>query len=186
MRFNPWSGALMCWGLAYVRLTAAPERLIIDPAQSRVEVAVKATLDSFTGKLAACKAAITVDGGHIATASVRFNFSDIHTGKESRDEAMNEWQETTKHPEVVFTLAALEPAADGHFKACGVLMLHGVSREIVFPVAVITDRRVYAIDGEALLDTRDFRLPVIRKFGLLKVEPLVTVRFHLQGAVAGR
>ncbi|HSI07789.1 MAG TPA: YceI family protein [Rariglobus sp.] len=168
---------------ASARLCAVPEPLVIDPAQSRVEIVVKATVDSFTGKLEAYKAAVAVEGGHIATASFRFNCSAIRTGKEGRDEAMNDWLETTKYPEGVFTLASFEPAAEGHFKACGILMLHGVSHEIVFPVSVIMDRKVYAIDGEAPLDTRDFGLPVIRKFGLLKVDPLVKVRFHLQGAV---
>ena len=96
---------------------------------------------------------------------------------------MNEWLETTKHPEGVFTLSALEPAADGRFEARGTFVLHGVSREIVFPVSVITDRTLYAIDGVATLDTQDFGLPVIRKFGLLKVDPVVKVRFHLQGTV---
>jgi len=169
-----------------VRLAAAPEPLMMNGAQSHVEIVVKATFDSFVGKIDVYKAAITVEGGRIATAALRFNFNAIHTGKGSRDEAMNEWQETVRYPEVGFILAALEPAAEGHFTARGVLALHGVSREILFPVAVITDRKIYAIDGEARIDTRDFGLPVIRKFGLLKVDPIVTVRFHLQGATAAR
>ncbi len=164
-------------------LAATPEVLVVDAAQSRVEIVVKATVDSFTGKLGVYKAAITVEGGRIATASFRFNCNAIRTGKDGRDEAMNEWLETTKHPEGVFTLSALEPAADGRFEARGTFVLHGVSREIVFPVSVITDRTLYAIDGVATLDTQDFGLPVIRKFGLLKVDPVVKVRFHLQGTV---
>jgi polyisoprenoid-binding protein YceI len=166
---------LMAW--------AAPETLVVDAAQSRVEIVVKATVDSFTGKLGAYKAAITVDGGHVTATTLTFSFKDVHTGKDGRDEAMHEWQDTAKHPDGVFTLAALEPAADGRFEARGTFVLHGVSREIVFPVSVITDRTLYAIDGVATLDTQDFGLPVIRKFGLLKVDPLVKVRFHLQGTV---
>lgn len=183
MKCVHWSAASLVLILAAVRLAAAPESLVIDQAQSSVEIVVKATLDSFTGKLDAYNAAVTVEGGHVATASFRFKCSAIRTGKEGRDEAMNEWLETPKYPEGVFTLASLEPTTEGYFKARGTLMLHGVSHEIVFPVSVITDRKVYALDGEAPLDTRDFGLPVIRKFGLLKVDPLVRVRFHLQGAV---
>jgi polyisoprenoid-binding protein YceI len=183
MKPTAFAAASLVLLLECTRLVAAPEPLVIDLAQSRVEIVVKATVDSFTGKLEAYKAAVAVEGGHIATASFRFNGSAIRTGKEGRDEAMNDWLETSKYSEAVFTLASLEPTTEGHFKAHGTLMLHGVSRGIVFPVSVITDRAVYAIDGEAQLDTRDFGLPVIRKFGLLKVDPLVKVRFHLQGAV---
>jgi iron complex transport system substrate-binding protein len=47
--------------------------------------------------------------------------------------------------------------------------------------------RVAAALGDASLDTREFGLPVIRLFGLLKVDPVVRVRFHLQGtAPAGK
>lgn len=173
--------SLLVFALMALTASAAPEALVIDSAQSRVEIVVKATVDSFTGRLDGYKAAITVDGGHVTAATLKFNFSDVHTGKTARDEAMHEWQETAKHPDGVFTLAALEPAADGRFNARGTLVLHGVSREIVFTVSVITDGSLYAIDGVAPLDTRDFGLPVIRKFGLLKVEPQVKVRFHLQG-----
>jgi hypothetical protein len=31
------------------------------------------------------------------------------------------------------------------------------------------------------VDTRDYGLPIIRVFGLLKVDPLVHVQFHLEG-----
>lgn len=181
MKFATLPAAFLVLMLSSVRLSAAPEALVVDATRSRVEIVVKATVDSFTGQLDAYKAAITVDGGRVTAATLKFNFSDVHTGKEGRDEAMHEWQETAKHPDGVFTLAALEPAADGRFNARGTLVLHGVSREIVFTVSVITDGSLYAIDGVAPLDTRDFGLPVIRKFGLLKVEPQVKVRFHLQG-----
>jgi hypothetical protein len=34
-----------------------------------------------------------------------------------------------------------------------------------------------------VIDTREHGLPVIRLLGLLKVDPLVTVRFHLQASL---
>lgn len=175
---------LLAFALMPLAAWAVPQELVVDAAQSRVEIVVKATVDSFTGRLDAYRAEITVDGGRVTGATLSFHFKDVHTGKGGRDEAMLEWQETVKHPDGVFTLAELKPADDGRFKARGTLVLHGVSREIVFPVSVITDRMLYAIDGVALLDTQDFGLPVIRKFGLLKIDPVVKVRFHLQGAVA--
>ena len=167
-------------------MAAAPAPLVIDGEQSRLEVVVKATLDSFVGRIEDYTATVTVDGGRVVAARLDFHFADVHTGKEARDAAMNEWQQTTDHPEVVFILASLESAADavaGNRTARGSLSFHGVTREIAFPVSITTDQKLYSIDGEAPLDTRDFGLPVIRKFGVLKVDPIVKVRFHLQGSV---
>ena len=183
-RAIPVKWILMMWGCAMVFGSArGAEALAINEAQSRVEIAVAVAGDSFTGRLRHYQADVGVEDGRVVSAVLRFRFGDVHTGREGRDEDMHEWQETRKHPDGVFTLVELKP--DGaRFKARGTLVLHGVSREIVFPAAVITDRRLYAIDGVARLDTRDFGLPVIRKFWLLKVEPRVKVRFHLQGTVA--
>ena len=164
-------------------LFAAPAPLVIDPAQSRIEIIVPCTMDSFTGTLDAYAADITVEGGRVTAAKLGFNFTDVHTGKAARDEAMNAWQATPKNPTGAFVLHALEPISGSRFTAHGSLTLHGVTTELAFPVSVTTDQQRYAIDGEAPLDTRNFGLPVIRKFGLLKVDPLIKVRFHLQGTV---
>jgi len=166
-------------------LFAAPASLTIDPAQSRIEVIVPCTMDSFIGTLDTYAANITVDGVRVTGATLGFNFTDVHTGKPARDGAMNEWQGTAQNPKCAFVMSSLEPIGGSvsRFNAHGTLNLHGVTTEIAFPVSVTTDQQLYAIDGEAPLDTRNFGLPVIRKFGLLKVDPLIKVRFHLQGVV---
>lgn len=174
---------LVLLAAASVSGLAAADSLVINEAQSRVDIDVKATVDSFTGSLKHYKADVAVEDGHVVSAAVGFRFADVRTGKDGRDEAMREWENTPEYPDGVFTLTSLEPAAEGRLKAHGTLTFHGVKREIVFPVSVITDRNLYAIDGVATIDTREFGLSVIRKFGLLKVDPLVKVRFHLQGSV---
>lgn len=174
-------------GLALAATTAgaAETPLVVDAAQSRVEIVVKATVDSFTGNLAAYDAAILVDPAaeRITGARFAFKFADVKTGNEDRDAQMLEWAEAPKHPDGVFALSSLERDAAGATTAKGTLTLHGVAKEISFPVSVTHEAGRYAIDGEALLDTRDFGLPIIRKFLLLKVDPQVAVRFHLQGDV---
>lgn len=167
---------------------AADRSLAVDFGQSRIEVAVKATVDSFTGKLAQYEPAIAVDdAGQVVSARLAFHFRDVLTGKDGRDKAMHKWQETEKFPDAVFQLAALTPPAGsgGAATAVGRLTLHGVTREIRFPASVIRDGDVYSIDGDAPVDVREFGLPIIRMLGLLKVDPVVHVRFHLQGR-AGR
>lgn len=163
-------------------VAAAERPLTIDFAQSRVEIAVKATLDSFTGKLARYEPVVLVgDDGRITSARVKFRFRDVMTGKASRDEAMHKWQKTDSFPDGEFALVSLDPSADGSFTASGRLTFHGTTRELRFPVSITRDGAVYAIDGDALIDTREYGLPIIRMMGLLKVDPLVHVRFHLQG-----
>ncbi len=174
-------------GLALATLgsaSAADVALAVDKAQSRVEIVVKATVDSFTGTLADYQPVIRVnhDTGEVVSAEVGFAFAEVKTGKPDRDEQMHTWQETPKFPTGGFKLVSLTPTADGRFTATGTLTFHGVTRELAFPVTITTDRRLFAFDGEAVIDTRTYDLPVIRKFGLLKVDPIVKVRFHLQGS----
>lgn len=165
--------------------TPADRPLVIDPARSTVEVAVKATMDSFTGRLDAYDARLTVapDSGHITAAAFSFGFADLKTGKPKRDTAMLEWI-GENHRSGSFTLVRLDPLTGDRSQAHGTLTLHGVSQEVTFPVTITTDRHVYALDGEAVIDSRNFDLPVIRLMGVLKVDPLVRVRFHLQGELS--
>jgi polyisoprenoid-binding protein YceI len=167
-------------------LRAADRPLTIDAAQSRVEVAVRATVDSFTGKLSAYEPAIAVgDDGRVTSARLAFRFRDLLTGKEGRDKAMHKWQETDRFPDGLFVLTSLEPASApaASLVAIGRLTFHGVTRELRFPAAVVHEAGTYLLTGDAPIDTREFGLPIIRMMGLLKVDPLVHVKFHLQGRV---
>lgn len=157
-------------------------RLEFDPAASQIEVIVKATVDSFTGRLEKFDPEVTVgSGGKVAAAWLRFQFADVKSGKEKRDRAMHKWQETDRFPDGEFVLESLTPEPDGPWQARGNLRFHGQTRALGFPVTIVEQGGILAIDGEAVVDTREFGLPVIRMMGLLKVDPLVRVRFHLQG-----
>lgn len=167
-------------------LFAAERPLVVDKARSQIDVVVKATVDSFTGSLSDYDARLNVDDetGGVKSTEVRFNFLDVKTGKEKRDAKMHDWQDTPNHPRGAFILQRLETMDDGKRMAFGHLEFHGLRREINFPVVITRDQRLYAIDGEAVIDTRDYGLPVIRMMGFLKVDPLVKVRFHLQAELA--
>lgn len=176
----------LCLVLLPAVLVAAERPLVVDKARSQIDIVVKATVDSFTGSLTDYDARLVVDdeSGQVKTTEVRFNFSDVKTGKDARDAKMHDWQDTPHHPGGVFVLQRFEAGADGKRTAHGELEFHGLRRALSFPVTITRDQKLYAIDGEATIDTRDFDLPVIRMMGLLKVDPLVKVHFHLQGRVA--
>ncbi len=158
------------------------QALSIDPAHSRIDVAVRATVDSFVGNLTAYKASLEIDpsSGQIRQAGLKFAFADLKTGKTDRDAKMLSWEDSAKFPDAAFVLTGLKAASDGSYDATGTFTMHGVTRRISFPVSVTTDRKTYAVDGSVKLDTRDYGLPVIRVMMFLKVDPAVVVRFHLQ------
>jgi len=170
-------------------LPAAETPLIVDKPQSRIEYAVTATMDSFSGKLVAYTLDLSSDPGtpaKITRAELRFRFADLRSDNAKRDQQMRDWQSTEQFPEAIFTLTALEPAATpGRFTARGQFIFHGMTRDLVFPVSISSsDDGLHVIDGEARIDTRDFGLPIIRKFGLLKVDPVVVIKLHLQARPA--
>jgi polyisoprenoid-binding protein YceI len=172
--------------LALPSLASAGETpLLIDKQHSQIEYAVAATLDSFTGKLTTYDLDLAYDPaatGNISHATLRFRFGDLTSGNAKRDQQMRDWQTVAQFPDCIFTLTALEPSATaGRFTARGQFIFHGITRDLVFPVSISSSNDgLHVIDGEARLDTRDFGLPIIRKFALLKVDPVVVVNLHLQ------
>lgn len=171
--------------LTFGRVRATERALIFDLPQSRVEISVKATSGTFLSRLRVFEPLVTVDeGGRVVAAELHFRFADIATGKPKRDRALQVWQQSEVFPDSHFVLTRLGATAEGYLEAHGLLTLHGVTREISFPVWIAHDTGVIAIDGDAWLDVRVFGLPVPRLYWVLKVDPWVRVRFHLQGTVA--
>lgn len=177
-----------CWFFGFALVAgsalAAERSLEIDRTHSRIDVDVHATGDSFTGSLKQFEPMVVVtDDGRVTAARLAFKFRDVVTGKTKRDQAMHEWQHTAEHPDAVFVLTSLEsgPAPAGGQLALGRLTFHGITREIRFPVSLLREGERTVIDGAAPIDTREYGLPIIRMFGFLKVDPIVKVRFHLEG-----
>jgi polyisoprenoid-binding protein YceI len=157
--------------------------LLIDRLQSRVDIAVNSTIDSFVARLEDFDAAITMnpDTGRVETGFFRANIAALKTGRADRDRDMNAWLQTDQFPQTIFELTALDPGPDAEFTARGRFQLHGQQRDISFSSKITYDRGVATIDGTAALDTRDYGLPVIKKFWVLTVDPVVHVRLHLEG-----
>jgi len=126
---------------------------------------------------------VEVDGAtpQVTSAELAFRFSDVKTGEDKRDKNMHDWQETEKFPDGHFKLSELAADPEGGYVATGSFTFHGVTQPLQFPVQVMTEGEVMIIDGEVVIDTQKFGLPIIRLFFALKVNPEVTVLFHLQG-----
>jgi len=171
--------------LSGVRLAAADRSLEVNKAESRIEIRVKATFDSFTGTLADFQTLLVVDSEikRFFRAKVAFAIADVKTGRAERDRDMAVWSEQGRYPIAEFEMEKIAPESiAGLHTVRGKVTLHGMSQAVEFPISVITDRQQYVIDGQTTIDTRDFGLPLIRKFWFLKVDPIVHIRFHLQAA----
>jgi len=180
MSFSRWLPVLSLLLVLSPALTAA-NVLKIDPARSFVNVDVKATVGSFTGRLEAYDARLGFDErGKIRTATFAFRFADLKTGDAKRDAEMLEWL-GGGDPAASFQLGALAVAPDGQGHASGRLLLNGQVHLVEMPVNLTQLDGEWTITGAATLRYTNWGLKVIRRLGLLKVDPEVKVRFKLIG-----
>mgnify|MGYP000014665109 CR=1 FL=1 len=159
------------------------ETFTVDKVNSSVLIDVKATGDNFTGKLNSYQAVISGDKGSLKPSKVTFSwdFANLKTGKDDRDEKMISWLE--KKTKGSFTLESFTKRTDGRMWAKGKMTIHGETQVVEFPAKVIAKGNRMTIRGTAEIDTRKFKLPIIKMVGLFKVNPLVNVRFSLRGTV---
>jgi polyisoprenoid-binding protein YceI len=165
---------------------ADEQALVVDPAKSHVGIDVNVTLDSFTAHISKFASDIVLDSdfGDVTRAQITFNFADLKTGDSDRDTEMDVWAQADKFPDGAFTLSSFEPVADGQFRARGKLRFHGVERAVSFLVSVSLAKKIFTIDGDTTLDTRDYGLPPYRKYYFITANPIVRVQFHLVGKLA--
>src|ERR1019366_6665787 len=83
-------------------------QLEINPQQSKIEVAVNCTMDSFVGQFEKFQEKIECDPAvsFPTKADVSFDFADLKTGNTNRDAAMLEWLEYPGNPTGSFQLDA--------------------------------------------------------------------------------
>jgi polyisoprenoid-binding protein YceI len=177
--------AALLWPLA---LCAADQTLIIDKAGSSVDVAVEATIDSFTGHFTDFDGDVSIQGGMSGSVSGQFHFliANLKTGDSDRDKEMYRWQQSDRFPSADFSLLSLEPDADGSFVANGRLKFHGTERDVSFPVKIKLEKKILTVEGDAKLDTRDYGLPIYRRFIIFTVDPVVHVRFRVTGRLGSQ
>jgi polyisoprenoid-binding protein YceI len=160
----------------------APARALkIDRTRSFVDVDVSVTMSSFVAHLDQYDASFTLDDvGKVKAGSFKFKFTALKTGDDKRDAAMIKWLGGGS-PEGLFQLGVLALAPDGQGVVNGNLKFHNSTQRIEFPVVVTQANGTYAITGETNVDYTEWGLKVIRKAVVVKVDPVVRVRFKLIG-----
>ena len=176
---------LLLTAFEVIAIAAGAKPIEIDPQQSKVEVAVSCTMDSFVGKLEKYQANVDCDPAAAlpAKADVSFDFADLKTGKTDRDAAMLKWLQYDTNRTASFHLTSWQQAGTTNI-AVGELTIHGVSLTVQMPVLVKRDDVAWDISGQATFDYVDFKLPKIRKALFLTVDPKLQVKFHLVGKIA--
>jgi polyisoprenoid-binding protein YceI len=165
---------------------AASQTLVIDQNRSSVEVGVQATIDSFTARFTGFTADLSIQDGGVEQASgqVHFILASLRTDDADRDEQMYKWLQNDKFPYADVTLAKLVQDGRGNFVGIGKLKFHGTERDVSFPVRIKLEQGTLTVQGDATLDTRDYGLPIYRRFLIFSVNPIVHVRFHVTGRLA--
>ena len=176
--------------LAIVVATIVPavqvlaDELKIDTARSRIQVDAHATGHDFTGTLDRYDARASGDPSSLKARSfeLSWRFSDLHTADGKRDGEMLKWLEDAS-PEGSFRFTKSWTDEAGGLHGMGRLSIHGVTKDVSFPYSVKKDGEWVTIDGQASLDYRDFKLPLIRAMAVMTVDPQLTVRFHVVGRI---
>ena len=156
----------------------------VDTARSRIQVDAKATGHTFAGNLE--KYMISVEGNPATSQptalSLTWDFNDLNTADEKRDEAMIKWLGGGK-PKGSFKFGkSWDETLEGG-QAQGTLTINGVSKTVAFPYTVKRDGDWVTIDGRVSMDYQNFKLPIIRAMALMTVDPKLVVRFHVVGKV---
>jgi polyisoprenoid-binding protein YceI len=160
----------------------ATSQLIVDNYRSTIEVSVRATAHTIDGHVISFSSSIRLapGGDFPQSAEIHFEVTDLTTDHEERDQEMLKWLESEKFPEVFFEM--VDVAGTGNTRIVeGSLTLHGVTRGVSIPVTVTTQGDVTTINGEAEIETRNFRLPKIRRALVMSVSPTVLIEFSLVG-----
>lgn len=160
--------------------------LLVSPSDSMIEVAVNATGDDFVAELTKFESKITLaDSNHVPTsASIGWDFANLKTGKKGRDKEMLHWLNHAEAPKGQFVMTNCE-VKDGSVKVLGRLTMHDVARELSIPMKMLREGDRVAFEGSVKLDHRDFDLPKIVKFVVLKVDPVLTIHFKIAGILQG-
>jgi hypothetical protein len=110
---------------------------------------------------------------------VEFKVESLRTGNELQDREMWKLLGGKRFPKIAGDLRALRAGAvRGRYTAAGQVTLAGLARGYESEFRLERDARRAVLDGEVLIDVRDFGLKPINLL-VLSVAPLVRVRLHL-------
>ena len=141
---------------------------------------VRVTRATFAPALAAPNWDEVVKPGPLESFEIAIPAATLTSPKEGLDKNMHKALKVQEHPQIVFALTRLEPAAGAALKGIGRLRIAGVEREVA--LALTTERRdgALVVKGELPMLMPDYGIkPPTALLGMLKTDPKVTVTFEV-------
>jgi polyisoprenoid-binding protein YceI len=144
-----------------------------------------ATAGDFVGKTDSVSGVMT-GGPSLAAVKgwVEAPVRTLKTGDGRRDKDLNKSMESGKYPNIRFELAATKPAgrrADSlPVTLHGVLMLHGVSRQVDLPAVIVFKDQQARVRSDFPVNLKDYRVGGLSKLlGMLKMSENIEVHVDL-------
>jgi polyisoprenoid-binding protein YceI len=153
----------VCFGIGLV-LSAGPvcsQTYVPVDSLSSVKFVIKNTGMNTTGKISGLQGLIVFNPSDLKNA--RFSAStdpaSINTEIEPRDRALRgpEYLDITRYPGIRFESKQVTKSGNRYLLK-GIISLHGIQKEIVFPFEAITRDGGILFTGEMKLDRRDFSI----------------------------
>jgi polyisoprenoid-binding protein YceI len=120
---------------------------------------------------------MTVDGNAVTAASFQVDVSSITTNESRRDNQVQKALQTDQFPTATFTLTQpipLDPSATGgtavSVPAAGTLTIHGVTRDVTFPLEAQLVGDTIVVVGSTDLTFSDYGVQVPTSPVVLSVE----------------
>jgi polyisoprenoid-binding protein YceI len=149
------------------------ETYTIDQEHTRIGFSIRHfVINRIHGSFTKFSGTVNYDPDNVPNCSVRgvIDSASINTSNEKRDHDLRgvNFFDVTKYPEILFQSTQVE-GKNGKLNVSGKLTLHGVTREISFPVTVsgpvkdLWGKQRIGISGRLTINRRDFGLVYDRK-----------------------
>lgn len=110
---------------------------------------------------------------------VEFKVESLRTGNDLQDREMWKLIDSKRFPKIAGDLRSFAPSTvRGRYAAAGQITFAGLARAYDGEFRIERDAKRVTLDGELMIDVRDFGLKPINLL-VLSVAPLVRVRLHL-------
>ena len=168
---------------------AAGQTLTFDPAASKIDFELGATLHSADGSVKLEQGAIRFDpDSGAASGEIVVDATSANTGSESRDRNMHAHVlESARFPKIVFRPERLDvkrrDATSADVELLGVLDMHGQQHPLSMPAKIAVRDGRLVVDAEFEVAYVDWGMRDYSNF-VLRVDRHVTVTVHAEGAPA--
>jgi polyisoprenoid-binding protein YceI len=146
--------------------------------RAKEKLAALPAVSDAVGRSPAVTGGMSIFGGQVVGAQINADLRGLASGKGKRDEAIrNRGLETTKYPQASFQLT--QPVKLGQVTAgkvvnmwaVGKMTLHGVTRQVRFPLQGRWDGNTLQVAGRITIRFSDYRIQTPNLAGFVKVQP---------------